>query len=278
VVASQNIGSLGASDGPVVRVNCPIGDSLRSVAGWFVVLAVLLLRRANRTKQAWALLVPLTVLYLALAFAERQLNGYLVFHYHQYICSALADLLRFFALSLALVLAVADRLDIPWRPVRFLLVFLFLLVCAYAQISANAWPILEAGRWAMIFTVILVVFTVGQSVIHAIFRRCFKPAGFHWWYSGFCLVFGLAPMLVLGIMEVQLSRSIQLSSRLEQFRIVVVLTSAITLPYLVFYGFVLLALRNSLYRDRFGRAFGVTRLRQEVGPVPERELAEHVVA
>jgi hypothetical protein len=218
------------------------------------------------------------VLYLALAFTERQLNGYLVFHYHQYICSALADLLRFFALSLAIVLVIADRLDIPWRPVRFVLVFLFLLLCGYAQISANAWPFLETGRWAMIFTVILVVFTVGHGVVHAIFRRCFKPAHFRWWYSGFCLVFGLAPMLVLGIMEMQLSRSIQLSSRLEQFRVVVVLTSAIALPYLVFYGFVLLALRNSLYRERFVRAWGVSSLLEEGTPVAASEPAVCTIA
>jgi hypothetical protein len=278
VVASQNIGSLGDRDGPLVHVNCPIGDSLRSVAGWFVVVAVLLLRKANRVKQAWALLVPLAVLYLALAFTERQLNGYLVFHYHQYICSAMADLLRYLALSLAIVLAIADRLDIPWRPVRFVLVFLLLMLCVDAQISANAWPILEAGRWAMVFTVILVFFTVGHGVLHAIFRRCFKPVGFRWWYSGFCLVFGLAPMLILGMVEVHLSRSLQLSSTQEQYRVVVVLTSAITLPYLVFYGFVLLALRNSLYRERFARAFGVSSLREQGSPVAAPEPAVCTVA
>ena len=96
-MASQNIGSLGPRDGPVVRVNCPVGDSLRSVVGWFVVVLLLLLRKANRVKEAWALLVPLAVLYLALGVVERPLNAYLVFHYHQYICSALADLLRYFA-------------------------------------------------------------------------------------------------------------------------------------------------------------------------------------
>ena len=47
---------------------------------------------------------------------------------------------------------------------------------------------------------------------------------------------------------------------MELYRIVVVLTSAITLPYLVFYAFILLALRNPLYRDRFANAFGVTSL------------------
>jgi hypothetical protein len=233
------------------------------VAGWFAVVLLLLLRKANRVKEAWALLVPLAVLYLVLAVAERQLNAYLVFHYHQYICSALADLLRYFALSLAILLAIADRLDIPWRPVRFVLVCLFLLLCADGQIAANEWPFLDAGKWAIIFTLILVAFMAGHAVVHAVLRRCFKPARFRWWYSGFCLVFGLAPMLALGAVEVHLSRSTQLSSTLEQYRIVVVLASAITLPYLLFYAFILLALRSPLYRERFARVFGVTSLAPE---------------
>ena len=223
-------------------------------------LLLLSLRQANRVKEAWALLVPLAVLYLVLAVAERQLNAYLVYHYHQYICSVLADLLRYFALSVAILLAIADRLDIPWRPVRFVLVFLFLLLCVDAQIATNEWPFLDAGKWAIIFALILVVFMVGHSLIHAVLRRCFKPARFRWWYSGFCLVFGLAPMLTLGAVEAHLSRSIQLSSTQEQFRIVVVLASAITLPYLLFFAFILLALRNPLYCDRFAQAFGVTSL------------------
>ena len=221
---------------------------------------LLSLRKANRVKEAWALLVPLAVLYLVLAVAERQLNAYLVFHYHQYICSALADLLRYFALSLAVLLAIADRLDIPWRLVRFVLVFLFLLLCADAQIATNEWPFLDAGKWAIIFALILVLFMVGHSLFHAVLRRCFKPARFRWWYGGFCLAFGLAPMLALGVVEAHLSRSIQLSSTLEQFRVVVVLASAITLPYLLFFAFILLALRSPLYCDRFARAFGVTSL------------------
>jgi hypothetical protein len=240
-----------------------MGDSLRSVAGWFVVGLMLLLRKANRVKEAWALLLPLAVLYLVLDVAERQLNAYLVFHYHQYICSALADLLRYFALSLAILLAIADRLDIPWHPVRSILVFLLLGLCADVQIELNGWPVMDSGRWAVVFAVILLVFTVGHSLVHAVFRRCFKPARFRWWYSGFCLVFGLAPMLALGAVQAHLSRSVQLSSTLEQYRIVVVLASAITLPYLLFFPFILLALSCPLYCERFARAFGVTSLDRE---------------
>jgi hypothetical protein len=269
VVASQNIGSLGPRDGPVVPVVCPIGDSLRSVAGWFVLVLLLILRKANRLKAAWTLLVPLIVIYLALAVAERQLNAYLVFHYHQYICSALADLLRYFALSLAILLAIADCLDIPWRLLRFVLVSFFLLLCADVQVGTNGWPFLDSGKLAIIFAVILFLFMVGHSLVHAVLRRCFKPARFRWWYPGFCLVFGLVPLLVLGVIEFYPRHSVQLQSAMELYRVAVVLTSAITLPYLVFYAFILLALRSPFYRDRFARAFGVTSLAPE--PIVEAE-------
>ena len=269
VVASQNIGSLGPRDGPVVPVVCPIGDSLRSVAGWFVLVLLLILRKANRLKAAWALVLPLLALYLALAVAERALNAYLIFHYHQYICSACADLLRYLALSLAILLAIADRLDIPWRLLRFVLVFLFLLLCGDVQVTINEWPFLQVGPWATLFAVFLFLFLVGHSLVHAVLRRCFTPARFRWWYPGFCLVFGLVPLLVLGVIEFYPRHSAQLQSALELYRVVVVLTSAITLPYLVFYAFVLLALRSPLYRERFARAFGVNSLAPQ--PIVEPE-------
>jgi hypothetical protein len=143
------------------------------------------------------------------------------------------------------------------------LVFLFLLLCADAQIATNEWPFLDAGKWAIIFALFLLVFMVGHSLVHAVLRRCFKPARFRWWYGGFCLVFGLAPMLTLGAVEAHLSHSIQLSSTQEQFRIVVVLAGAITLPYVLFFAFIFLALRSPLYCERFARAFGVTSLAPE---------------
>lgn len=234
---------------------------------------MLLLRKANRLKAAWTLLIPLVVIYLALAVAERQLNAYLVFNYHQYLCSALADLLRYFALSLAILLAIADCLDIPWRLLRFVLISLFLLLCADVQVGTNEWPFLDSGKMAIIFAVILFLFMVGHSLVHAVLRRCFKPAAFRWWYPGFCFVFGLFPLLVLGAIEFSPRHSIQLQSAIEHYRIAVVLTCAITLPYLVFYAFILLALRSPLYRERLANAFGVTNFAPEpvvhAGPLAE---------
>jgi hypothetical protein len=105
---------------------------------------------------------------------------------------------------------------------------------------------------------------VGHSLLHSVLRRWVKPARLRWWYGGFCLVVGLAPLLTLGAVEAHLSRSVQLQSTQEQFRVAVVLASAISLPYLLFFAVILLALRSPFYRDRFARAFGVTSLGPEL--------------
>ncbi|HWI59489.1 MAG TPA: hypothetical protein VNZ22_19835, partial [Bacillota bacterium] len=114
-----------------------------------------------------------------------------------------------------------------------------------------------------LFGLMLLLFLVGHSLVHAVLRRLVRPDGFRRWYGGFCLVFGLLPLLILGGVEWYLSRSIQLQSTQELYRVIVVLTSAVTLPYFVFFCFVLLATRSCFYSQRLAQAFGVTELRGE---------------
>jgi hypothetical protein len=262
-VATQELGALGPRDGAPVEVVCPLLDSLRSVAGWFAVILLLLFRKPNRTAQALAILAPLLALYISFAFAERQLNACLLFHYHQYLCSSFGDLFRFFALSLAVVLCLADRLDMPWRWLRFLLVLLLLFLFGNLQIAANAWPMLNTRAWAVIFGIILLAFMVGHSALNAVLRRCARGGRFRWWYGGCALVFGVVPLLVLGAVELHLRRSVQLQSTYETYRVTVVLASAISLPWFVLFWFVLLAARSPFYARRLAQALGVRNLLPE---------------
>ncbi len=223
-------------------------------------------------KEGWLLLVPLLAVYVLLGTIERQLNGYLVFHYHQYICSSISDLLWFLSVSMAVLLTFGDKLTMPWRLLRFLLICAFLFLLNSIQIALNAWPFLDAGKWAIIFGVILMLFMVGNSIVRALLRWAAGPARFRWWYAGFCLFIGVVPLLVLLIMETQTNRATQLQSSMERFRMAVVLTSAICLPYAVSSVFVLLGIRSSLYRDRLANVFGVKDLagpKQEVKQVEE---------
>lgn len=266
-MASQDLGALGAREGPALAVNSPVGDSLRSVAGWFMVIFLLLVRKVNRSPEGWKLLLPLLAVYALLGVAERGLNAYFLFNMHQYLCTAFADLFRFFSLSLAVVLAIGDRLTMPWRLLRFVIVLLLLFMGNNLQIASNAWPMLHAGAWTAIFGVVLLVFMLGHSLMHATLRRCFKSGRFRWGYGGFCLCFGMAPLFILGIVEFFLSRSQQLQSTYELYRMVVVITAAITLPWAVWFWFVLLAANSALYAQRVAGAFGVTRLSREIAPI-----------
>jgi hypothetical protein len=218
---------------------------------------LLLVRRANRTRAGWSLPLALLGLWVLLGIVEGRLNAYLVFHYHQYLCTSFADLLRYFSLGIALLLCISDRVILPWRWLRFLIVLLLLAFFGQLQIALNAWPILHSAGWAMIFSVMLLIFMVSHSVVVAVLRRWVPPGRFRRVHTGFCLVAGLLPGLVLVATDWLLSRSIQLQSTAELFRVIAVLSSAISLPYFVFFWFVLLAGYSPLYADRLARAFGL---------------------
>jgi hypothetical protein len=234
-------------------------------------LPLLLVRKANRSRQGWQLLLPLLGLYLVLAFVERELNGYLIFHYHQYICSVFADFFRFFALGLAILLAIGDRLKIPLRLLRFALLFMFLFLAGNVQIAVNAWPWLDSGKWSLIFGIMLVVFMIGNSIAKAALRRLVTPGKFLTFYTGLCAVIGVVPLLVLGAAEAVMNRSGQLQSTQEAFRIIVVLATAISVPYAVYSAFLMLACLNSVYRQRFEAVFGLKPLAQQADPAREPE-------
>jgi len=255
VVPARDLDALGPPVGEPVTVNVPIWDSLRSVYLWFGLLA-LLLRKANRSRAGWSVLAPLLAVYVVLGVAERLLNAYFIFNLHQYLCSIIGDLLRFLAVSLAVLLSVADLLPVKYRLIRFLLVFLMLLVAGVGQVASNAWPMFAGIGWAICYGVFLFIFLAGQSGSSAILGRLFRGAQFARWRARFCLGFGLGPILVLGGLECWLSGAKQLQSRLELFRLLILLSAALCLPYVVFYGFMVLARRNQLYSARFARAFG----------------------
>ena len=276
-MAAQNIGSRGPRVGEALTVQCPVTDSLRSVYLW-TALILLLWRKENRTRAAWAILVPLVTVDLLLALAESQLNRFFVFHHHQYLCSTCAQLLSFFALSLAILLTAADLSRLRSRLLHFLLVYLFLFLVAVWQITPNPQPLLPMGAWVAFYGVFLFAFMLSQAVLKTLLRSLIKPARVWAWYTGFCLVFGLLPVLVLGGIEWSLDRSRQPQSSLEFYRFCIMLSAAVCLPWLVYFCFMVLARRNRFYAERFADAFGISPLLSppEDGqkPVPKL-LTEH---
>ena len=125
--------------------------------------------------------------------------------------------------------------------------------------------ILNVSVLAIMFGILLLIFMVGRSVIGALLRRLFS---YHQltWYAVVCIVFGVCPILILGIIEVILSRSVQLQSTQIILRSAIILSQAISAPYFVFFWFVLLALFSPFYRQRFAKSFGL-KTQQELLPL-----------
>jgi hypothetical protein len=269
VVISHDIGSFGPRDGAPIEVSPPIADSLRSVAGWSTLLLLLFLRKANRTRQTWLLLLPLFAVYLSAAVVERQLNTYFVFHLHQYFCSTLCELLCFFSVSVAAVLCLADDAwKASWRRVRFLAVLLLLCLVGGLQIALNAWPMPNAWPlsfsegWVKAYVVMVLVFMIGHGLLTAILRRCVQGVRVGRWYAGFCCALGVVPLLVLLAVEWRRSGSPWVRSTYETLRMTAAYTSVFSLPWFAMFWFGLLAACNSFWRERLSSSFGVAGCRE----------------
>jgi hypothetical protein len=255
---------LGPREGKPVKAACPLSDSLRSVAGWFIVALLLLLRKGNRTRQAWLLFAPLFAVYLSAAVVERQLNAYLVFYVHQYLCSALCDVLCFFSVGIAIVLCLADD---AWkassRLLRFLAVLLSLCLIGGLQVAINAWPtingapMLYLGQSVAIYGIMAIIFMVGHRLLTAVLRRCVQGVRFWRWHAALCLALGVVPLLVLFAIDARMSAAIQLQSTRDTFRIVTLLASGFSLPWFAMFWFAVLGAGKPYWRRRLAPSFDV---------------------
>ena len=266
-MAEQDIASLGPVQGPAVTVYCPIGDSLRRVLLWFVLFG-LLLRKPNRTRQAWTLLLALGALSLLLHAAESYINAHIVFYLHRHICTVICELLQSLAVAMAVLLAVSDLITLRNRPLRFLLVFLVLFAAGAAAILPNAPVVLGAGTWIAVFGFFLLVFLVGHAILHTLLRvgsdavrRFFPCPDGHTtnrlaWSTAISLLLGAGPVVAFAVIGSILNRSLQLQSTIEYFRLAVTLSQAILGPYFVLFWFLLLGLLVPLYRQRLAQSFG----------------------
>jgi hypothetical protein len=222
---------------------------------WLSLLA-LLLRRANRTTSAWAILVPIGMVYLVLHVVERALNSYFLFNDHQYLCSSFSELAKLFALAVGILLAVSDQLTMRNRFYRGLWVSFILMGVVGIGIGFEAWPFLSAVAWILLFGVVLLLFMVSHACLKALLSRLTGPARWDLWYAGSCGILGILPILIPGILEIRLDRIGQLQSSLEMFRFLITLGAAVSLPYSVLLGFVLWARFNPFCRDRLARSLG----------------------
>jgi len=167
-VAQQDLGKLGPAQGPAVPAYCPLGDALRRVVLWFILLALLLLRKPNRTRQAWAIVPAWAAAALLLHAAEGYVNAHVTFYLHRHICTIICESLQALAGAIAVLLAMSDLLAVRRRIWRFLLVFLILFEAGALALGANAPVALSTGMWIAVFGFFLFVFLVGHAVLRGL--------------------------------------------------------------------------------------------------------------
>ena len=253
-MAQQDIASLGPVQGPAVTVHCPLRDSLRRVLLWFVLFG-LLLRPPNRNRQAWSLVLALTVVSLSLHAAESYVNAHIIFYLHRHICTIICESLEALAAALAVLWAVSDLIALRNRLLRFLLVYLIVFEAGAIALFANAPVALSAGTWIAVFGFFLFVFMVGHAILQTPLRWLAGRRRLAW-STALSLLLGAGPVLAFAIVGSILNRSLQLQSTIEYFRLAVTLSEALLGPYVVLFWFLLLALLIPLYRERLARSFG----------------------
>jgi hypothetical protein len=261
-VAARDIGSLGPVEGPPVVVSGSLPDSLRSIYLWFALGGLLLLRRANRTRAAWGVILPLLAVYAILHVVERTVNSHGLWNVTPYLCSLACEMLRSLALGLAFLLAVSDVIKFRRRVLRALMKFLIVVITGSAAIALNA-PLSVAVRlhqstlnvflWTMLFGIMVLVFMIGLGVISALLRRLTRGRALKW-CARVCFALGAASILILVGTRLLIGSTQLMSSRQSLFTAGALLEPFLA-PYLVFFWFVLLALLSPFYRQRFTNCF-----------------------
>jgi hypothetical protein len=268
-VAVYDLGSLGPVEGPAVSVPCALLDSLRSVYLWFVLGGLLLLRRANRTRAAWAVVLPLLAVYAVLHVVEGIVGSHSLWCVTPFLCSLVCEMLRSLALGLAILLTVSDRVKVRSRVLRDALTFVILVSAGSAAIALNA-PLssvrsakgtlfLSPSLWSIVFGVVVLIFMIGLSLISAVLRRLTGGRALQW-CARVCFALGTASILVLVGTHLLIAGSRSMSSQQSLFLAGTLLGSFLG-PYLVFFWFVLLALLSPFYRQRFAHCLGGSEVR-----------------
>ncbi len=263
IVAVRDLGSLGPAEGPAVSVSCALSDSLRSVYLWFVLGGLLLWRRVNRTRAAWAVVLPLLAVYGILHVVEEIVNSHSLWSFTPFLCSLVCEMLRSLALGLALLLTLSDQVKVRSRVLRAALTFVILVVAGSAAILLNA-PLssvrsgkptlfLSPAIWSIVFGVVVLIFMIGLAIISAVLLRLARGRALKW-CARICFALGAASILVLAGTKLLLG-STQLMSNQQSLFAVGALLEPFLAPYLVFFWFVLLALRSPFYRQRFANCF-----------------------
>ncbi|MCU0914370.1 MAG: hypothetical protein MUC88_07405 [Planctomycetes bacterium] len=259
----RDLGVLGPVTGPAVSVPGARWDSLRGIYLWFVLGGLLLLRRANRTRAAWTIFLPLLAVYGVLHVVEEIVNNCTIWSFTPFLCAVAGEMLRSLALGLALLLTVSDRIRIRSRALRAALILVIIVAVGSAAVALNT-PLasirsakpplsLPPAVWSILFGIAVLIFLIGMGLISAVLRRLTGRRALLW-FGGICFALGTASILVLVGTKLLIDSAPLMNTR-QLFFYRGALLEPLLAPYLVFFWFILLALASPFYRRRFTHCF-----------------------
>ena len=255
IVPSQDIGRLGPKQGEPATVQMPLSDAGRGAFLWLVLVGLLILCPANRTRHVWSLFFMTVGICVFLQAIEYGLSRFFIFHLHIKFCSVMSEALQFLAVSWAILLCVSHWIRTRFAFVRFiwLLVVLVGLGCIAALL--NPWTFLPGTIYPLLYCVCVCIFWTGHAVVRYVIKKLISPRRYMRWLTAWCLFIGWVPILALGTIQYVLSRSVQLQSTMELFRMSIFFCSLLCIPYAISACFLLFAGNNTFWKERLDRCF-----------------------
>jgi hypothetical protein len=254
IVPCQEIGKLGPKQGEPATVQMPLSDAWRGAFLWLLLIGLLILYPANRTHYAWSLFFMTVGICVFVQAIEYGLSRFFLFHWHINFCSVMSEALQFFAVSWAILLCLSHWIRTRIAFIRFVLLLVTMVVLGCIAAWLCPWTFLPGAVYPLLYCVCVCIFWTGHAVARYVIRLI-SPRRYMRWFTAWCLTIGWVPILVLGTTQYVLSRSVQLQSTMELFRVSIFFCSLLCLPYAIYACFLLLAGNSTFWRERLDRCF-----------------------
>jgi hypothetical protein len=233
----------------------PLSDAGRGAFLWLILLGLLVLCSANRTHHAWSLFFMTIGISVFIQAIEHGLSRFFLFHWHINFCLVMSEALQFFALSWAILFCVSHWIRTRFAFIRFILLLAILVGLGCIAALLSSWTFLPGVMYPLLYCVCACIFWTGNAVVRYVIKKLISPGCYMLWYTAWCLFIGWVPILIIGTTQYVLSRSVQLQSTMELFRISIFFCSILCIPYAIFAFFLLLTGNSTFWRERLHCCF-----------------------
>jgi hypothetical protein len=233
----------------------PLFDAGRGAFLWLILLGLLVLCPVNRTRHAWSLFFMTVGICVFVQAIEYGLSRFFLFHWHIIFCFVMSEALQFFAVSWAILFCVSYWIRTRFAFCRFMLVLLILVGLGCIAAWLGPWIFLPALLYPLVYSICVCIFWMSNAVVRYVIKKLISPGHYMLWYTAWCLFVGWVPILIIGTTQYVLSRSVQLQSTMELFRMSIFFCSLLCIPYAIFAFFLLLAGNSTFWRERLDRCF-----------------------